>query len=171
MLERLLSTLSHVYFWAAVPLYLKKTRDTPPRGGSSQSQGRIWWAHRGCQSHGSPAASCVRRLSALSAESLRYGQPSSTPQLSSREFAAVPVHLPRFPVYSDMDIWSDLTQLDPPWPQSSDCFFFVCLFLWRWSSCWTGKCQSQLFCLSPRPRIGSPSARPPLGWRRNLFSS
>ena len=67
----------------------------PPRGLQPLTEQEVL-SSRGCQNSG--CFLCASGLE-LSAESLRYEQPPSTPQLSCGEFASVALYLTRFPSF------------------------------------------------------------------------
>lgn len=100
---------------------------------------------------------CLRRGSGMDG--------SLAPQLFTGDFTTGISHLTRF-VSSRNGFLNgrsrNWARLELTWPFK---FLFVLLELLKEVE----KCQLQLFCLLPRPRIGSPPVRPPSGWLRNLF--
>lgn len=108
------------------PLFIGKRVDTPPRGFQPITGQEVMRSPRLSVTQISGCFLCASALG-LSAESLRYGQPPCAPQLSSGEFASVPLHLTRF-LSSRHGYLIGFNAAWTPVTHSSDGFLFLLFF-------------------------------------------
>lgn len=92
------NVITRLLFSRGPPPFIGNSRDTPPLGFQPLTGQEVMSSPRLSVTQFSGCFLCASAHGS-SGESLRYGQPPSSPQLSSGEFASVPVHLTHFPSF------------------------------------------------------------------------